>query len=190
MRFLSALTGASLSAVANTTICIIGGGIALAALGLTTLYLLTYVQETPQTIKLQCLLGFARPDCPDNQKELDALRAEIEGMRGKLDGLRRIEEAVDTVTLFNTVDIPGTELELTVGTKYSKLIDADKTPDYFCYIDLNTGDAYEDRNITIRTTANEVILPQSILDEIGMDEAAYMFARTQCKPYLIAGGAR
>ena len=189
MRFLSALTGASLSAVANTTICVIGGSIALSALGLTALYLLTYVQETPQTIKLQCLLGFERPDCPDNKAELAALKAEIEGMQGKLDGLRRIEEAVDTVTLFKTVDIAGTDLELTVGTKYSKLIDADKTPDYFCYIDLNTDGAYEDRNITIRTTTNEVILPQSVLDEIGMDEAAYLFARSQCKPYLIAGGA-
>ena len=190
MKIFNAFSRFSMSVAANTLLSTVATSVALAGIGLTGLFLVTYVQETPEVIKLKCVIGIEHPACPDKEAEyqIKNLNDKIAEMEGKLSDLAKVEEAVDTVTLFKHIDLHG-DMKMTVGTVYSKLIDPEKTPNYFCYIKLKGGHALEDRNLYIRNSREDVTVSKADLAALNIPQATFSDARSQCKPYLIAGGA-
>lgn len=190
MKIFNAFSRFSMSVAANALLSTVAVGVALAGIGLTGLYLVTYVQETPQVIKLKCIVGIDHPACPDKEAEyqIKNLNDQISLMKQKLRDLARIEKAVDTVTLFNNIDLKG-GMKMTVGTQYSKLIDPEKTPVFFCYIKLKGGHALEDRSLYIRNSSRDITVSKADMAALKIKPRTLSDARQKCKPYLIAGGA-
>ena len=66
----------TLSLAGNTLLAGVAGAVAVCGIGLTALYLIDNIDETPGIRQLQCLVGIERPDCPRQMAELDGLRAD------------------------------------------------------------------------------------------------------------------
>ena len=121
------------------------------------------------------------------QNKLDDLTQKSNAAEGKLANLEAIETSVDEVTLFASHDDPNSSYSITVGTVYSKLIEPDMAPEYFCYISLNQGNANEDRNLHIQNRYGPVEFDQDTLRKAGVSDATLKFARSLCAPFLIGG---
>lgn len=75
-RFLGSVSRIGLSSAGNALLAGMASAVAVAGIGLTALYLLENVTETPAIRDLQCLVGIERSDCPRQMAELDGLRAD------------------------------------------------------------------------------------------------------------------
>ncbi|MCK5591898.1 MAG: hypothetical protein KAI72_08085, partial [Candidatus Pacebacteria bacterium] len=64
-----------LSTNANTLLLSIAGGMIICGIGLTALYLIKYVDETPAMKSLQCMIGISHAECPRYGQEMDDLKA-------------------------------------------------------------------------------------------------------------------
>lgn len=171
---------------------------------ITALYLLKYIDtDTPEMQTLKCFF-FTLPECPDVKAEIAALEAKVAALEGLKDdiaaserkladlrrmeeNLRRIENAIDSVTLFKTTAIPGTKMNVVVGSIYSKLVNPDPQPLWFCYIALPDDDSLESRHVYIRNVSIDKTFDAAQLAETGITPYALSFARSLCKPYLIGG---
>jgi hypothetical protein len=191
-RFFRTVSRISMATLGNALLGGVAAAIALCGIALAALYLIKYVDDdTPEMIRLQCAVGISRPDCVDYQKELDdlaaqraALAKELAALKAKLANLKRIEENVDSVTLFDTTDIPNSSLSVTVGTRYSKLLEPELRPTYFCYIDLPDVDGV-DQNLYIRSISSNIDIGEHALRLAGVSQSDLSFARSVCKPFLI-----
>jgi len=159
---------------------------------LTALYLVDHVDETPGVKSLQCMIGISRPDCPrygeqmkELQSKLDDLVKKSNAAEGKLTNLKDIENSVDEVTLFETHDDPNSTYTVTVGTVYSKLVEPDISPEYFCYIGLDRGNANEDRNLHFHNRSGSIKLNADTLRKTGVSSSTLKFAASVCKPFVI-----
>ena len=186
----------SFSFVGNALLTGIGLAVAACGIGLTALYLIEHVDETPAMKTLQCWVGVPRPDCPRHGEKMERLRAELESIinqrdqiEGQLAGLRAIETGVNEITLFEHHTDPNSGLKVTVGTVYRQFVNDQPSPEaYFCYVNLRDGKAGESRNLYIQTRSGAVSVPASTLREVGVDTQTLEFGRTICKPYLIGRG--
>lgn len=193
MKLFNSLSRTGLSGFGN--ILLTGTAIAVATTGiaLTGLYILKYTQETPEIIQLQCAVGVARADCPRYGAEMDALKTKLSDLsektaqaEGKLHNLRMVETAIDEVTMFASHDDPFSNYEVTVGTQYTRLVEPELSPAYFCYISLGHGQAGEQRNLHFRNADGKVIeLDVQTLSEAGISAQTMEFARSVCKPIII-----
>lgn len=192
MRLLNAAWRLFASILANTALVAVSAGLAVGAVGLTALYLVKHIDETPALKTLQCMAGFSRPYCTNHEEEVAHLKSELAALtektaraENKLANLQAIESAVDEVTLFETHDDPNSALDVTVGTIYSRLLEPDMTPKYFCYVQLSRGTANENRNLYIQGLSGPVDLSRDDLRRAGVSEATLNFGRSVCKPFLI-----
>lgn len=190
------LLNMSFAAISNALLTFIAICIALCGIGLTTLYLIKYVDNNAPEMKvLQCAVGIPRDDCIDYKKAFDDLKAKRQTLEGELAALKRklhnlslIAENTDSITLFDTTAIPDTALEITVGTVYKDLLSSSLQPEYFCYIRLPEHNGVS-RNLYIRNYDSDITLEHSNLLKAGVSTDALAFARTKCTPYLIHEGA-
>lgn len=104
--------------------------------------------------------------------------------KNKLSNFERIENTVDSVTLFKSVKIPDTKLSMTIGTVYNKLLDPELRPKHFCYINLSEVNGI-DRSLHIRSTSGDLFPSQQSLKENGITELVVNDARKLCHPTLI-----
>lgn len=192
MILFSSASRISLSFLANTALLTVSAGLAVGTVGLTALYLAKYIDETPAMRKLQCLAGLSRPYCIEANAEVESLKAKLAALalqtaaaEKKLNNLRAIESSVDTVTLFETYDDPNSSHRITVGTVYSRLLEPDLTPQYFCYVSLGRGDANEDRNLHFQSTSGPISLTKQDLRKAGISDATLEFGHSVCKPLMI-----
>ena len=180
----------------HTALGLIATSVGLGGIGLTTLYLAKYVDETPELVKLQCMMGVDRGDCPDQKAQITDLEAKLRQLstktaqaEKKLANLRTIEETIDTVTLFANHKDPSSPLGVTVGTVYTRLTEPDPTPSYFCYISLLSTDTNVLRQLTFRTSSGPVTISSEKLAKAGVSPQTMNYARSVCKPTLIGGQA-
>ena len=179
----------------NTALVMIAGSIGLCGVGLSALYILKYVDtETPEIVKLQCMLGSDRLDCPNNRKEVEDLQGKLNELskktaeaEEKLKNLRAAEETTDTFTLFTMHKDPNSDYTVTVGTVYTQLVEPNRAPEYYCYINLNNGAANENRNLYIWQSARPINLSTNTLRKAGVSNSTLSFAKSVCKPTLIGG---
>ena len=187
------LSRTSFSFLGNALLCAVALGVAVCGIGLTALYLLEHVDETPSMKTLQCVLGAARPDCPRHTQEMTRLKAELEDMiaarnavDAQLAGLQAVETAIDEITLFETQRDPQSGLEITIGTVYTAFVNERPMPDsYFCYINLHHGAAGESRNLHFRGPSGPITLSKTKLIQAGVSSETLQFGRSVCKPFLI-----
>ncbi len=194
MSSLIARTSAHISGAIGTLV-LLSVSLLVAAGGtlLIALYLTEHWQDSPAMVELQCRIGLDRPDCPERNAEMTRLRAELEAMIAEKDrmdaqlaGLRAVETAIDEITLFETHDDPNSNLDVTVGTIYSRFVEARPSPDaHFCYIGLGHGTAGESRNLYFQGVAGPVRISEAKLARAGVSAASYEFARSVCRPFLI-----
>ncbi|MEM0951787.1 MAG: hypothetical protein AAGI66_06555 [Cyanobacteria bacterium P01_H01_bin.74] len=158
------------------------------------LYLAKYVDETPELVKLQCMMGVDRGDCPDQKAQINDLEAKLSQLSNKtaqaekkLTNLRAIENSIDTVTLFAKHTDPSSQLGITVGTIYKKLTEPDPEPSHFCYISLFSTDTNVLRHLTFHDTTGPVSFTPKRLAQAGLSQKTLNYARSVCKPYLIGG---
>ncbi len=205
MKFLRHISNVFLSVLANTVLTIIAIAVILCGIGLSTLYLIKYIDtDTPEIRTLKCMIGFVHEDCPQYKAEMTALQGQLQDLQAqklateqkllelkdvgrKLENLRRIEDAVDTVTLFRQHIDPSSRLTITIGTEYSRLVDPDLSPDYFCYINLPAGRFQEDRNLNFRNASGFKDFDRASLKQAGVSTETMKFAKSVCQPYLIGG---
>lgn len=180
------------TAIGITTLCI----------GLAALYLLKHLEETPEIIKLHCLLGISHVECPAYRHEMDELEEQklsleeqlqklleqSQKAESKLHNLRRVESSVDEVTLFAAYDDPHSSLMVTVGTVYSKLVEPDSHPQHFCYFTLGMGKAGEQRNLHFYSRNGSASLSDHDIYNAGISKDTLDYARSVCKPTLIGSG--
>lgn len=193
--FLSSITRIGLSGLGSVLLVTSIMAIATIGLGMAGLYVFKYAQVTTEMRQFQCyVLGTQHPDCADYQKELDdlateraALAKELAGLQRKIANLKKLEEAVDTITLFQTHKIGTSDYSLTVGNKYHAITNGDDGFDsYFCYIDLGSDDGV-DRQLNIRHTSGDVDVDADTLRRAGLSTLALEYARAKCKPLMIGG---
>ncbi len=195
MKLFRFFTNLSLACMGNALQIAVAAGMAACAVGLMALYPIKYIEETPEWVSIQCRLGIVeRPECPRYGEEMNALEGELEALvaktraaEGKLARLKLVEDSVDTITLFDTHDDPHSDLSITVGTRYTRIVDAERAPSYFCYINLGHGDVKEDRHLSIRNPSGDVALNRSVLRKAGVSQETLDFARSVCTPTLIGG---
>ena len=205
MKFLRHISNVFLSVLANTVLTIIATSVILCGIGLSTLYLIKHIDtDTSEIRTLKCIIGFVHEECPQYKTEMTALQGqlqhlqaqksateqklvELQGVGRKLENLRRIEDAVDKVTLFKQHTDPSSRLTITVGTEFSRLVDPDLSPDYFCYINLAAGRFQEDRNLNFRSTFGFKDFDHASLRQAGISAETMRFAQSVCQPYLIGG---
>jgi hypothetical protein len=149
-KFFQTLSRIIMATLGNMLLLSITVAIALCGIGLTALYLIKYVdRNAPEVKALECAIGLTqRGDCPDDQAALHALEAKFSDLQaktnaaeGKLNNLRKIESVVNEVTLFATHDDPNSDLSVKVGTIYTRLVEPEKSPAFFCYIQLPNDSA-------------------------------------------------
>ena len=194
MKLFKSTSRITMSLLANTVLTAVVAVIATCGIGLTALYLIKYVDETPAMKSLQCMVGISHAECPRYGQEMDDLKAKLKALakqtakaEGKLANLRAIETAIDEVTLFATHNDPNSAYKVTTGTVYSKLLEPDLSPRYFCYISLNNGEANESRNLYIRNNSGSVEINADTLRKAAVSTETLAFARSVCKPFLIGG---
>jgi|GEM_PF-6394121 len=199
MQIIQSASRFSLSVLANTALITVSGALAASAIGLTALYLVEYIDETPSMRTLRCMVGLTQENCLRYDKEMDALQSKLELLKReianaeqktveaeeKLVNLRRIETAIDKVTLFETHKVPNSTLTITVGTVYSRLLDPELAPQYFCYVDLARGAANESRNLHFNSTSGPVELSKANLRKADVSDSTLQFGHSVCKPFLI-----
>lgn len=173
--------------------------------GVLGMYIIKNAEETPEMIQLQCAIGIEREECPSHQDALNALQhdldalaaqraafeAELAALNKKLAGLYEIQKlAKGGITAFNNVAIPSSRFSMTIGTKYSNLIDNPHSKDvqWFCYISLDNGTLNEDRNLNIRSSLGNVSHDAKKLQAEGITQRMLDDAMALCKP-TIAGAA-
>ena len=193
-RLLNTVSRIGLSTIANTALTAVAGTVALCGIGLTALYLIDHVDETPAIRQLQCLVGIERADCPHQQEEvarlqrqLDELLARARAAEDDLRGLRAVND-VDTVTFFQTHDAPDSSHNVHVGTVYSHLIGNPPPQHHFCYIALPSGPAGESRHLHIYGRRGPIDISPSAMREAGITEATLRYAYSVCQPFLIGQG--
>lgn len=201
-NILSKTIRTAFSGFGNALLATTATGIAILCIGLAALYLLKHLEETPEMIKLQCLLGITHIECPTYRQDMDKLEAQklsleeqleklvkqSQKAESKLQNLRRVESSVDEVTLFATYDDPNSKLSVTVGTVYSKLVEPDTHPEYFCYITLGMGNAGEQRNLHFYSRNGSTSLSDREIYKAGVSKDTLGYARSVCKPTLIGAG--
>ncbi len=205
-RFFNKLANMTIATLGNTLLITSGIAMTMCAVGLTAFYLVKYIdRSSPDIIDFQCsVLGIQREECPEHQDALNALQhdldalaaqraafeAELAAMNKKLAGLYEIQEmAKGGINAFNTVPIPNSTFSVTIGTKYSNLIDNphSKNVQYFCYIPLDNGELSESRHLHIRNVSGETKLDATKLKSEGITPTVLNDAMALCKP-TIAGG--
>ncbi len=182
-----------ISVLANALLLSIAAVIVISALTLTAIYLTDYLEETPAVKSLQCFVGFSRPDCPRYAEEMASIKADLEAMireRELLDtqlkGLRAIETAVDEITLFESFTDPSSEMKVTVGTVYTEFVKSRPSPEaYFCYIDLPSGPAGEDRSLHFQSRRGPTTLSLETLRQADVSPVTLNYARSVCKAFEI-----
>ncbi len=205
MKALRHLSNVFLSVLANTVLTFIAIVVILCGIGLSALYLIKYVDTDTEEIRtLQCLIGFVHEGCPEYKAEMSALQEQLQGLQAqktetearlaelkgatrKLENLRRIEDAIDSVTLFQKHYAPVSGFQVTVGTVYSHLVEPDLSPEWFCYISLPAGAFQEDRNLHFRHKSGFQNFDAKTLRSAGISAETMRFAKSVCKPYLIGG---
>ena len=204
MTFLKRISHVFLGTLSKTILVFIALAMILCGLGLTALYLVRYVELTPEIRTLKCMIGFVHEDCPQYKTEMTALQDELKALQDqksateqklaqlkeagkKLANLKRIEDAVDTVTLFKEHYDPVNNFRVTVGTAYSKLTETDVKPEYFfCYISLEDTQGV-DRNLYVRNSSGDISISAQTLRQAGLSQDTLDYARSVCNPYLIGG---
>lgn len=191
-ELLHTLSHTGLSGFGNMLLTGAAVGVAFTVIGMTALYVVKYAKETPELRTLECMIGVERSDCPRYGAEMDALKGKLSDLaektataESKLANLRAVETAVDEVTLFTSHDDPYSAYNVMVGTVYSRLVEPDSAPEYFCYIGLSRGTANEDRNLHLYTRSGPVELDGETLRKAGVSTETLAFARSVCKPFLI-----
>lgn len=188
---LHAASRAGLSAAGNLALATVAGGIALCGAGLTALYLIDNIRETPAVTEMLCLVGVERPGCPDRAEEEARLRrqfaelqARTQAAEAELRSLRAVDD-VRSVTFFQDYEAPDSQLTVKVGTVYSHLI-GNPPPEYhFCYIELPRGAAGESRHLAFHTQSGPATISAETLRAAGVSQATLEFARSVCRPLLI-----
>jgi len=117
--------------------------------------------------------------------EKSALEEAKEKLQNNFDNLVKIENSIDTVTLFSMHVIPKTQLTVAVGTNYSRLTEPTLDPKYYCYIEFPGRAGHEYRNLYIYSYGIDIALDADTLAKNGVSDAALKFAKSKCKPYLI-----
>lgn len=188
------------SIVSNGLLALVAATVAAGGVGLTVLYMVDHIKETPGMKTIHCFLDPSRRDCPEYDAAMKRLKTELEAMvaernridaerkeiAGQLAGLRAIETAVDEVTLFETHDDPNSDFDVVVGTVYKQFVESEPKPEaFFCYIELRNGEAGESRNLHFRNRFGLTSIPATTLEMEGIGEATMAFARSACKPFLI-----
>lgn len=205
MKTLRKISSVSLSMLASAILTAIAISIILCGVGLTALYLVRYVDmDTPEIRSLKCAIGITHPDCPQYGADMNALRdelqslhaqkaateqqlAELQGAKSKLENLRRIEDAIDSVTLFKKHRDTASGLRITVGTVYTRLVEPNLSPEWFCYISLPNGAFQEDRNLHFRNRSGFKNFDPDTLRQAGVSADTMRYAESVCQPYLIGG---
>ena len=188
---LNSVSRFGLSTLGNVALVAVAGSIAVCGIGLTALYLMEHVEETPAIRNLLCFVGVPRSDCPKHeeerarmQRELDDLLARTRAAEAELEALR-IAGDIDTVTFFKTHDVPSGEHKVQIGTVYKRLL-GKPTPHYhYCYIDLPDGSAGESRSLYIWNRFGLVEISPDAKLQAGVSDATYSFAVSVCEPFLI-----
>lgn len=180
----------------------IAGGVVLSGLGLSGLYIAKYFKETPEMIKLGCFLGIELPECPQTQSKLDALRDTLSSLEdkakvvqdklddaeSKLSRLRNVESQIDEAMLFEFHIDPTTKKTITIGTQYTKLIEPEKNPEFFCYFNLGDDDSGASRSYYFKPSSIFSFFEDVKLKKLGFSDKTIEFARSICKPTLIGAG--
>lgn len=203
-HLLGSVSRLTFSLFGNALLISVAGGVAACGVGLTALYLIEHIEETPALKSLQCFVGVPpRPDCPRYGEEMKRLRierdaviaerndviAEFNGIQRQLAGLRAIENAVDEITLFEHYIEPGSGSTIVVGTVYREFVNERPEPDsHFCYINLSNGSAGENRNLYFRSPSGPLSIPTSTLRDAGVRSETLEFGRSVCVPYVIGQG--
>ena len=185
----------------NALLMTVAGGVAACGIGLTALYLIEHIEETPALKSLQCFVGIPpRPDCPRYHEEMERLRierdaviadrdavmVEYDDVQRQLAGLRAIENAVDEITLFEYHVEPDSGSTIVVGTVYREFVNEQPEPaSHFCYLMLEDGDAGEDTNLWFRTSSGVVDVTPTTLRKTGITAESLEYGRSVCTPYLI-----
>ena len=114
-----------------------------------------------------------------------ALEEAKEKLQNNFDNLVKIENAIDSVTLFVVDKIPNTDMEIVIGTLYTRLTEPTLNPKYYCYIELPRHGNHENRNLYIYNYGIDVALEADTLAKNGISDVALKFTKSKCKPYLI-----
>ena len=188
---LSSISRTSLSGFANMLLMGVALGVSTCGIGLTALYLMDNIEETPALTKIQCFVGFERPDCPDHLEKVAQMQQDLEDLltrtqiaESQLEGLRAIE-SVDEVTLFNMHDDPASGYGVHIGTVYDRLTGNPVPDHYFCYISLPNGPAGEGRNLHFHGSLGPIDFSSADLKAAGVTPATLSFARSVCQPFLV-----
>ncbi|MCK5385430.1 MAG: hypothetical protein KAJ29_07600 [Alphaproteobacteria bacterium] len=192
-HFLHSISQVSFATIGNALLITIAGVMIVCGIGLTTLYLIKYVDtDTPEIKTLQCMVGIVHAECPRYAQEMGDLKARLKALaqqtaqaEGKLANLRAIETAVDEVTLFSMHTTPNSKYSVTVGTVYSRLLEPDLSPSYFCYISLDDGAARENRSLYFKNKTERIDLDSETLRKADVSAETLAFARSVCKPLII-----
>ena len=194
IRLFNTVSRIGLSAAANAALATVAGAVALGGIALTALYLIEAVDETPALVRLLCLAGIERADCPRHTEEMarlqaerDALQARIRAAEDDLRGLRAVDD-VDTVTFFQEHEAPDSPLTVHVGTVYDHLIGNLAPVHHYCYIALSSGPAGETRNLHIHDSSGPVGISPDAMRAAGVTQATLAYARSVCRPFLIGEG--
>ena len=197
LAHLQTLPARLMNGVGNLVLLGLAGGVIAGSVAVNALMLDKYVGGSPEARRIECLVGITHPDCPRYRAEIEKLEGDLSAMRGarealerQLAGLRAVERAVDTVTLFETFTDPTSGREITVGTVYRKIVEATPKPEHFyCYLALGHGEAGEARNLHFYSSERDAWMSGTEAQKAGVSEATLAYARSVCRPLLIGEGA-
>lgn len=194
--FLEELARRAVGAAGNVVMFTMAGGVIAGSVAVNALMFDKYVAGTPEFRSLQCMVGIMQPDCPHFRREMERLKGDLASMQETRDalerqlaGLRAVENAVDQVTLFESVTDPTSGREITTGTVYRRIVETAPKPErYYCYIALGQGDAGETRNLYFYTSNQGIWMSPTEAQKAGVSAATLAFAKSVCEPLLIGGG--